>query len=183
MVRQQHTCLKFPLRLCSQSIMSWKMGIMTFLRSGWGTRVTSRKGPIIAGMKCNLCSPGGDTVQHTGQTFTLTPSRGFKSEAVCTAAILFQPNWSWPSCKKFSEHLSFWSITSWRDFLFVNVSSFTVHLQMQKYTYTQWKLGKIQPYGSIRGSEQNKSVHLKQTMTSILLPWWQIIFGRPRFFF
>lgn len=56
------TCLKLPLRLCSQSIMSWKMGIMTFLRSGCGTSVTSRNGPIIAGMKFNLCSPGEEKV-------------------------------------------------------------------------------------------------------------------------
>ena len=34
---------------------------MTFLKSGWGTRVTSRKGPIMAGMKLSLCSPGGET--------------------------------------------------------------------------------------------------------------------------
>lgn len=51
------TCLKLPLRLCSQSIMSWKIGIMTFRRSGWGIKVTSRKGPIRAGMKWSLCSP------------------------------------------------------------------------------------------------------------------------------
>lgn len=54
---QFHTCLKLPLRLCSQSIMSWKMGIITFLRSGWGIKVTSRKGPINAGIKWSLCSP------------------------------------------------------------------------------------------------------------------------------
>lgn len=59
--KELRTCLKLPLRLCSQSIMSWKMGIMTFLRSGWGTRVTSRNGPIIAGMKFNLCSPEEET--------------------------------------------------------------------------------------------------------------------------
>jgi hypothetical protein len=46
-----------PLLLCSQSIISWKIGIMTFRRSGWGIKVTSRKGPIRAGMKWSLCSP------------------------------------------------------------------------------------------------------------------------------
>ena len=51
------TCLKLPLRLCSQSIISWKIGIMTLRRSGWGIKVTSRKGPIRAGMKWSLCSP------------------------------------------------------------------------------------------------------------------------------
>lgn len=51
------TCLKLPLLLCSQSIISWKIGIMTFRRSGWGIKVTSRKGPIRAGMKWSLCSP------------------------------------------------------------------------------------------------------------------------------
>src|SRR4029434_867544 len=36
-----------------------------FRRSGWGTRVTSRNGPIIAGMKFNLCSPGGGNREET----------------------------------------------------------------------------------------------------------------------
>ena len=67
------TCLKLPLRLCSQSIMSWKMGIMTFLRSGCGTSVTSRNGPIIAGMKFSLCSPGGETEVDTEVTLSLYP--------------------------------------------------------------------------------------------------------------
>lgn len=55
-----HTCLKLPFFLCSQSIMSWKIGIMIFLTSGCGTSVTPRKGPIIPGIKWILCSP----VQH-----------------------------------------------------------------------------------------------------------------------
>lgn len=51
------TCLKLPFFLCSQSIMSWKMGIMIFRTSGCGTSVTPRKGPIIPGIKWILCSP------------------------------------------------------------------------------------------------------------------------------
>lgn len=54
------TCLKLPFFLCSQSIMSWKIGIMIFRTSGCGTSVTPRKGPIIPGIKWILCSP----VQH-----------------------------------------------------------------------------------------------------------------------
>lgn len=52
------TCLKFPFFLCSQSIMSWKIGIIIFRTSVCGTSVTPRKGPIIPGMKCGLLSPG-----------------------------------------------------------------------------------------------------------------------------
>ena len=51
------TCLKFPFLRCSQSIMSWKMGIMMFRTSTWGTSVTPRNGPIIPGMKWILFSP------------------------------------------------------------------------------------------------------------------------------
>lgn len=51
------TCLKLPFFLCSQSIISWKIGIIIFRISGWGTRVTPRKGPIIPGMKWGLFSP------------------------------------------------------------------------------------------------------------------------------
>lgn len=51
------TCLKLPFFLCSQSIMSWKIGIIIFRTSVWGTRVTPRKGPIIPGMKWGLLSP------------------------------------------------------------------------------------------------------------------------------
>lgn len=51
------TCLKLPFFRCSQSIMSWKIGIIIFRTSVWGTRVTPRKGPIIPGMKCGLLSP------------------------------------------------------------------------------------------------------------------------------
>lgn len=52
------TCLKLPFFLCSQSIMSWKIGIIIFRTSVWGTKVTPRKGPIIPGMKWGLLSPG-----------------------------------------------------------------------------------------------------------------------------
>lgn len=52
------TCLKLPFFLCSQFIMSWKIGIIIFRTSVWGTRVTPRKGPIIPGMKWGLLSPG-----------------------------------------------------------------------------------------------------------------------------
>lgn len=60
------TCLKLPFFLCSQSIMSWKIGIIIFRTSVWGTSVTPRKGPIIPGMKWGLLSPGLHTFTQTG---------------------------------------------------------------------------------------------------------------------
>ncbi len=63
------TCLKLPFFLCSQSIMSWKIGIMIFRTSVWGTRVTPRKGPIIPGMKWGLLSPGLRRFTYKGDLF------------------------------------------------------------------------------------------------------------------
>lgn len=63
------TCLKLPFFLCSQSIMSWKMGIMILRTSGCGTSVTPRNGPIIPGIKCILCSP----VQHKAKEIKEKP--------------------------------------------------------------------------------------------------------------
>jgi hypothetical protein len=42
---------KFPLVLISDSIMSKKMGMVAFLSSSSGTKVTFRKGPIREGIK------------------------------------------------------------------------------------------------------------------------------------
>lgn len=90
--RRRRTCLKLPLRRCSQSIMSWKMGIMTFLKSGCGTSVTSRKGPIIAGMKFNLCSPVKGGRAETGwsgikKQTSDQRSFNFSPHLKCSAAV------------------------------------------------------------------------------------------------
>lgn len=85
------TCLKLPFFLCSQSIMSWKMGIMIFRTSGCGTSVTPRKGPIIPGIKWILCSPEQQNQQVLVYACSAPsqklPSRATAHDLICTGNV------------------------------------------------------------------------------------------------
>ena len=56
-INSDSTCLKLPWYFCSHSIMSKKMWSVALRSSDSGTRVTSKNGPTIDGMKLILCSP------------------------------------------------------------------------------------------------------------------------------
>lgn len=62
------TCLKFPLIFSSICIISKNMFKVAFLKSDSGTRVTSKNGPTIAGMKKTLCSPRKKIISALGFT-------------------------------------------------------------------------------------------------------------------
>ena len=56
-INSDSTCLKLLWYFCSHSIMSKKMWSVALRSSDSGTRVTSKNGPTIDGMKLILCSP------------------------------------------------------------------------------------------------------------------------------
>lgn len=87
------TCLKLPFFLCSQSIMSWKMGIMIFRTSGCGTSVTPRKGPIIPGIKWILCSPEQQNPTDVSLCLLCSFHRSFPSGATTHDLIFTGSIW------------------------------------------------------------------------------------------
>lgn len=81
------TCLKLPQTLYSHWIISKNIPNVAFLNSGSGTKVISRNGPTIEGMKLILCSPAvGKNISSI--KLSINKFKIFAIKCFCPASLL-----------------------------------------------------------------------------------------------